>query len=450
MNRQYRQGVVLLLVTLLLAACGSPGRVGQTSPPTVVMISPSDGQQVRQGEQMPIQVTVTDTQGVARVEMGVDGVLLHTVENPSPAANAPFDVRQTWTADALGSHSVMVVAYNTAGIASSPVLVDVTVVESDAPLPPSPTTDSSSPGAAPTPTWTPISISAGPSPTPPPPPPPGSPSPSPTVTSKPPSGGGATRPSAPGPITGFETFGAWKRGDQPNGTFTQSSEHVHSGDHAGKLAYNFPTGNNDFVVFLQSFKLGGQPNQISAWVFGDGGKHYLNVWIKDAAGETWQFTLGQVKHTGWGQMTAWLDPAASWPAGHIDGPSNGALDYPVDFRALVLDDVPDSYSGSGAIFLDDLRCDQASAPPPTATSTPEPTTGATSVNFRADEYTITSGHCTRLRWDVDNAREVYLDGEGVVGHDKRKVCPTTTTTYRLKVIRLDGGTEIYELTITVV
>jgi len=224
---------------------------------------------------------------------------------------------------------------------------------------------------------------------------------------------------------------------------------VHGGSYAGKLAYNFPTGNNDFVVFLQTFKLGGQPNQVSAWVHGDGSKHYLNIWLKDAQGETWQFTLGQVKHSGWQQMVAWLDPGAPWPVAHIDGPSNGAVDYPVDFRALVLDDVPDSYSGSGAIYVDDLRCDQASAPQPTPTFTPTPTSGAPSVNFRADDYTISSGDCTRLRWDVDNVREIYLDGEGVVGHDKRKVCPTATTTYRLKVIRLDGGTEIYTVTITV-
>jgi hypothetical protein len=110
-------------------------------------------------------------------------------------------------------------------------------------------------------------------------------------------------------------------------------------------------------VFLQTHLLGGQPNQLSAWVYGDGSKHYLNVWIKDAKGETWQFPLGQVKHTGWQQMIAWLDPGASWPAGHIDGPSNGAVDYPIDFRGLVLDDVPDSYTGSGAIYIDDLRCD---------------------------------------------------------------------------------------------
>jgi hypothetical protein len=59
-----------------------------------------------------------------------------------------------------------------------------------------------------------------------------------------------------------------------------------------KLAYNFPPA-ADYLVFLQAHKLGGRPNQISAWVYGDGGKHFFNVWIVDAAGETWQFPMGR-------------------------------------------------------------------------------------------------------------------------------------------------------------
>ena len=290
----------------------------------------------------------------------------------------------------------------------------------------------------PTATWTPIVIATQASPP--------APLPSSTTASQPLPTTDA-RPDSPGPITGFEEFGTWKRGDQPYGTFTQSSEQAHGGAHAGKLAYDFPSGGNDFIVFLQTHPLGGRPNQINAWVHGNDSKHYLNVWIEDAAGETWQFPLGQVRHTGWQQMAAWLDPAAPWPTGHIDGPSNGVVDYPINFRALVLDDIPDSFTGSGAIYVDDLRCDEVDAPPslPTSTSTPSPP----DIHFRADEYTITSGNCTWLRWDVDNVRQVYLDGQGVVGHDQRQVCPTATTVYRLRVVHLNGTEAVYPLTITV-
>jgi hypothetical protein len=437
---------LLLLLALLPAACGRPTAVGGVAPPSVQITAPSNGQQVREGEQVAILFSATDAVGVARVEVGVDSVLLGTATNPSPAANVPFSAQQTWTASTPGSHSVMAIAYNTAGVASSPAVVNVTVVAAGAgsPPPPPPTT---APGqeVTPTPTWTPIAVATEASPQA---PSPSSPTPTPTSTpTTQPAPTTSTRLSCPGPITGFESFGTWKRGDQPHGTFTQSAEQVHGGAHAGKLAYDFPTGGNDFVVFLQTHKLGGQPNQISAWVYGNSSKHYLNVWIQDAAGETWQFPLGQVQHAGWKQMTAWLDPASAWPAGHIAGSSNGAIDYPIAFRGLVLDDIPDAFTGSGAIYVDDLSCGQASAPPPAApTHTPVPP----GVSFRADAYTITSGNCTWLRWDVDNVREVYLDGQGVVGHDQRQVCPNATTTYTLRVVRLDGAEALYPITITVV
>jgi len=431
----YTRIVFLLLLALLLAACGRSTPAGLITPPTVSIASPVSGQRVQQGQPVEVLLAATDALGVARVELGVDGVLLSTINNPSPAAGIPFSIRQTWTATTPGSHSLMVVAYNSAGVASSPAVVDITVVGTSSTPPQPPPTTSASGGQMPTATWTPIVIMTQTSPSPTPPPP--------TATSQPPSTGG-TRPSSPGPITGFEQFGTWKRGDQPNGTFTQSSEQVHGGANAGKLAYSFPTGGNDFVVFLQTHPLGGRPTQISAWVYGDGSKHYLNVWIRDAAGEIWQFPLGQVQHSGWQQMSAWLDPAAAWPADHIGGPSNGAVDYPIDFRALVLDDVPDTYTGSGVIYVDDLRCDEVGPP------TPTPTVGLPDISFRADDYTITKGNCTWLRWDVENVREVYLDGEGVVGHDKRQVCPTNSTTYRLRIIRLDGTDDVYEVTIAVV
>jgi hypothetical protein len=72
-----------------------------------------------------------------------------------------------------------------------------------------------------------------------------------------------------------------------------------------------------------------------------------------------------------------------------------------------------------------------------------------SIRFWADAKSITSGDCTRLRWQVDNVREVYLDGEGVVGHDQRQVCPSVTTRYELKVVRLDTTETVHTVEIQV-
>jgi len=172
-----------------------------------------------------------------------------------------------------------------------------------------------------------------------------------TPTKRPP----PTPTNEPGVIADFERFGTWKRGDQPNGSFTQSAAQVHQGSYAGQLDYHFDTDGNDFVVFVQARPLTGQPTSITAWVYGDGSGHFLNVWIKDQAGQVWQVPLGRVSHTGWQQMVGVLDVNQPWPWAHISGPDNGAIDYPVSFYSLVLDDAPDSFTGGSTIYVDELR-----------------------------------------------------------------------------------------------
>jgi hypothetical protein len=86
-------------------------------------------------------------------------------------------------------------------------------------------------------------------------------------------------------------------------------------------------------------------------------------------------------------------------------------------------------------------------PTRTLTLTPTPVALA-QINFRADQTTITRGQCTTLRWDVDNATSVYLDGNGVQGHGLQQVCPNNTATYTLRVTAPVGATD-RNLTITV-
>ncbi len=86
--------------------------------------------------------------------------------------------------------------------------------------------------------------------------------------------------------------------------------------------------------------------------------------------------------------------------------------------------------------------------PPTRTPTTFVPPSPAQVNFRADQTTITRGECTTLRWDVENATGVYLDGGGVPGHSSQQVCPASTTTYRLHVTALAGDVD-RTVTITV-
>jgi hypothetical protein len=189
----------------------------------------------------------------------------------------------------------------------------------------------------------------------------------------------ASAPAAPaqpvqaGLITGFESFGRWQRGDEPHGTFTQSTTQVAEGAFAAELKYTFPAaaGNRNYVVFqpAPALPIAGNPAALQLAVYGDGAGHYLNIWVGDAANHTWQFTFGQIRHAGWATLTAPLTLGQPWPVGSISGGDNiTQLTPPLVVKALVLDGVPDGVESNGAIYLDALgvTANATVAPPPTA------------------------------------------------------------------------------------
>ncbi|NNJ09778.1 hypothetical protein EKD04_005515 [Chloroflexales bacterium ZM16-3] len=156
-------------------------------------------------------------------------------------------------------------------------------------------------------------------------------------------------------ITDFESFGSWRRGNEPNGTFTQSSAQVHSGRFSGQLSYNFPSAGNDYVVFSPAAQptISGSPSQLGIWVYGDGSGHALKVWLRDNEGETLQFRLGFVGAAGWQFLSTPINGAVE-PYNRVSGGGNLRLDLPARLVSIVLDDEPDSKTGSGTIYLDDL------------------------------------------------------------------------------------------------
>jgi uncharacterized protein YraI len=80
-------------------------------------------------------------------------------------------------------------------------------------------------------------------------------------------------------------------------------------------------------------------------------------------------------------------------------------------------------------------------------------TGPGTVSFRVDNQQINLGDCTIVRWDVDNASKLYLDlGSGerqVDGHGSAQVCPTQTSTYKLRVQWRDGSETSHQVTVSV-
>jgi hypothetical protein len=95
---------------------------------------------------------------------------------------------------------------------------------------------------------------------------------------------------------------------------------------------------------------------------------------------------------------------------------------------------------------------------PTPTGTPEPPTPThtptatpwppVQVDLRVDDTSLVQGECTTLRWDVEYATAVYLNGGGIPGHGTQQVCPASTTTYDLHV-EAPGGNVDRSVTINV-
>ncbi len=158
---------------------------------------------------------------------------------------------------------------------------------------------------------------------------------------------------ASGTLISFESFGSWRRGDQPYGEFIQSQDQVKDGAFSAKLTYDFPQVADDYVVFSQVNPVSGQPTEFSAWVYGDGSGQFLNLWIQDANDEMWSVHMGVIPGAGWKKLTGKLAPDLPWPNGHIYGPENGKVDYPVRFYAFVLDRPADG-PGQGVIYIDTL------------------------------------------------------------------------------------------------
>lgn len=156
-------------------------------------------------------------------------------------------------------------------------------------------------------------------------------------------------------VLDFETLGAWRRGDQPYGALTADDKTIHRGRAAAKITYRFPTAGNDYVVFRRDppAALPDQPYALGLWVYGDGSGNTIKIWLRDNEGEVLQYPLGTIGPSGWRLLQVPLNvPVASW--NRITQRGNGRLDFPVRLDAIVVDDAPDAFVGTGTISIDDM------------------------------------------------------------------------------------------------
>ncbi len=109
----------LMIGAVALTACNTI-----SAKPAVVISSPPSGSTYHEGDDVAVQSTSADNAGVVRVELTIDGAVVRNDTPPSPQTN--FSLIQTWKATA-GSHTLIVRAYNAAGVASDPAAVTVVV-----------------------------------------------------------------------------------------------------------------------------------------------------------------------------------------------------------------------------------------------------------------------------------------------------------------------------------
>ncbi len=117
-------------------ACTLPWQRGEG--PNVVIDRPSQGAVVKVGEEVLIQSTATDARGVTRVELWVDGNLVHTDFSPVEKGQTPFSVLQPWMPMQAGGYEVVIKAYNVAGQVGESEPIIITAVEAIAEASPTP------------------------------------------------------------------------------------------------------------------------------------------------------------------------------------------------------------------------------------------------------------------------------------------------------------------------
>lgn len=138
----------------LSAAEPAPGPIaqGQTRP-AVAIVSPAPNQQFGLGQPITVVATVSDPQGIVRVELVAGNQVVVTQVNPQPQPNQTVSL--TWQPDSPGERSLQVLAYSSAGVVGSSTVLPVAVMPATpAPVPPT-TIPTPTPTAFPYPVQTP-------------------------------------------------------------------------------------------------------------------------------------------------------------------------------------------------------------------------------------------------------------------------------------------------------
>ncbi len=130
---------LITLCAMFLLACDLSSLMGTPPKPTAMIVAPPSGTRVNLGTEVIIQSMTTDAQGIARVELSVNGNIVQS--DPLPMPQTSYTLLQRWTPTTAGTHIVHVTVINRAGVISDPAAIYIEVVPGTA----SPTTSPATP-----------------------------------------------------------------------------------------------------------------------------------------------------------------------------------------------------------------------------------------------------------------------------------------------------------------
>jgi hypothetical protein len=154
--KRKRQPLMIVLAGFLLGlwlpGCGRGDQVGQAIAPVANITSPASGSSLNQGQEILITFNAADINGIAQVELLIDGQPA-LVESVEPPVNS-YTASHRWAAQTPGNHVIELRAFNVNSEPSEPSRIFITVVAVDSPAGPSPTpapaADTPTPVAIPT------------------------------------------------------------------------------------------------------------------------------------------------------------------------------------------------------------------------------------------------------------------------------------------------------------
>lgn len=119
--------LVSIIALLVGVGCGSGGSI-----PTVSITTPPSGSSVTLGETVEVQASATDTDGdgIARIDLQVDGSVVQTSEAPG-GAQASYSALLAWTPAVSAPVTLSVVAYRADGTASDPASITLNILNED-------------------------------------------------------------------------------------------------------------------------------------------------------------------------------------------------------------------------------------------------------------------------------------------------------------------------------